>query len=397
MATSSISYILDICIRTITFNKVGGVRIRLNTWIMLVAVCMIAAVSAVTVADRLPSQVPENQKISISTIIDVVGFVSDSTSMSWTIDDSDLPVTTSRLDSGNGTTGFVLTTAEQNALAWAKANTHGLTYETGTGSSGVILGSIQVPDYMLDDLAFPNIDPSDPWWGLTWQAILNRLDTSSYTKGTDTAYGSLHDGRLYPGESIAIITFSDSIRTNGGHLMLNKDVGFDSGNKGKGLNNLESEKVLSYESIDGSFLVGSEEWSLDVAGNYKDTADSIRCVFASGSDNVLPAFCNVVKARSELINFNSGQVSTKGGLRAVAATADVPAGLFYQIAVTPLSNSGSGYAEGTVKTQFAGSIMEARGKNDEPSATNQWSDKSSVSGGIKNFQKTFGYESGFSV
>ena len=104
-----------------------------------------------------------------------------------------------------------------------------------------------------------------------------------------------------------------------------------------------------------------------------------------------------MKAKSELINFNSGQVSTKGSLRAVAATSDVPAGLFYQIAVTPIPGSGSGFAEGTVKTEFAGSIMEARGKSDSPSATNQWSDKTSVSGGIKNFQKTFGYESGVTI
>ena len=155
--------------------------------------------------------------------------------------------------------------------------------------------------------------------------------------------------------------------------------------------------MLTYESIDGSFLIGSEEWSLDVAGNFADTDDSIRCVFASAKSDVLPAFCNVVKAKSELINFNSGQVSTKGGLRAVAASSDVPAALFYQIAVTPVSGSSSGFAEGTVKTSFAGSIMEARGDSDEPSATNQWSDKASVSGGIKNFQKSFGYESGFTL
>ncbi|MCZ2417736.1 MAG: hypothetical protein LC132_09355 [Burkholderiales bacterium] len=266
-----------------------------------VIVFLLILSTGIACADRLPFQVPENQKISISTIIDVIGFVSDKSYLSWTID---------------------------------------------------------------------------------------------YLEGSETTdeFGSIHDGRLYPGESIAIASFSDSIMTNGGHLMLNKDLGFDSQNKGKGLNNLEVEKVLTYESIDGSFLVGSEEWSLDVAGNYAGTDDSIRCVFASARENVIPAFCNVVKARSELINFNSGQVSTKGGLRAVAATGDVPAGLFYQIAVSPIP--GYEFAEGTVKTGFAGSIMEARGKSDIPSVTNQWSDKASVSGGIRNFQKSFGYESG---
>jgi len=95
------------------------------------------------------------------------------------------------------------------------------------------------------------------------------------------------------------------------------------------------------------------------------------------------------------VNINSAQVSTKGAARGVASSGDVPAMLNYQIAVTPDSNSGSGFADGTVKTLFGGSIMEARENYEKPSATNNWKDTASVTGGIKNFQKTFNYESGF--
>ena len=101
-----------------------------------VIVFLLILSTGIACADRLPFQVPENQKISISTIIDVIGFVSDKSYLSWTID---------------------------------------------------------------------------------------------YLEGSETTdeFGSIHDGRLYPGESIAIASFSDSIMTNGGHLMLNKDLGFD--------------------------------------------------------------------------------------------------------------------------------------------------------------------------
>jgi hypothetical protein len=109
-----------------------------------------------------------------------------------------------------------------------------------------------------------------------------------------------------------------------------------------------------------------------------------------------------VKTKSELVNINSAQVSTKGDLRPTSLTA---LGLDYQIAVTPDSNSGSGFADGTVKTTFAGSIMEARMPNDAPAlldtdtihtpaATNSWKDSASVSGGIKNMQKSFTYDTG---
>jgi len=91
-------------------------------------------VSGIAYADRLPSQVPENQKISISTIIDVVGFVSDKSYMSWTIDDSETPVTTKQLNSGTGSTPTVLTDEQVRALAAAKSTIAGLTYSVGAGN-----------------------------------------------------------------------------------------------------------------------------------------------------------------------------------------------------------------------------------------------------------------------
>ncbi len=264
---------------------------------------MITAVlgSGGAVADWLPNQTPENQMISISTVIDVVGFVSDSTQFSWVI-------------------------------------------------------------------ASP---------------------------------GAIPTGMLGTGQSVADLSYHDSTMTNGGHLMLNKNVDFDSQDKSVGMNNLETQKVLTYNGIDGSHLVGEEEYSLSVAGRSRNSDDAIRCVFSQGAGSGLPSFCNIVSAKSSLINVNSAQISSKGGVRAVASSADTPAALNYQIAVTPDSNSGSEYAEGIVKTVFAGSIMEARdttGENwNKTSATNSWKDSSSVTGGIKNFQKSFAYTSGLKI
>lgn len=252
-------------------------------------------------ADWLPNQTPENQMFSITTVIDVVGFVSDSTSMSWV-------------------------------------------------------------------LASP---------------------------------GAIPTGILSPGQSVADVSYRDSTMTNGGHLMMNKRLDFDSGDQTSGTYNLETQKVLTYSGIDGSHLVGEEEYTLSVAGRNTTSDSAIRCVFSQGLGSGLPSFCNIVTAKSSLINVNSAQISSQGGVRAVAENANVPAALNYQIAVTPDTNSGSGYADGIVKTVFAGSIMEARdssGDNwNKTSATNAWKDSSSVSGGIKNFQKSFGYTSGLRV
>lgn len=378
---------------------------------IVLALVALVAVSGFASADRLPQQVPENQIFTIDTLIDVTGAVSEESEMQWTIDSQNAEYSGAIFDTTSGnlisTYGYVLTGIEEVQALQAAANAWAATYGTAASTYlGIIndngtyyLEHLYAPKEVMNDYLPLYYDGEELQWGSeTWASLVSDLliaDDLNYAANDGKVLGSIHDSKLYAGEEIAILTWTDTLRSNGGKLSLNKNIDFDSQNKGKGLSNLEVEKVLTYASTEGAHLVGAEEWTLDVAGNWEKTADSIRCVFASSSSNYFPAFCNVVKAKSELVNINSAQISTKGSARAVAATGDIPAALAYQIAVTPDSNSGSGFADGTVKTLFGGSIMEARGKNQVPSATNNWKDSASVTGGIKNFQKTFTYESGF--
>jgi len=214
--------------------------------------------------------------------------------------------------------------------------------------------------------------------------------------------GAIPTGILGQGQSVSDVTYKDSILTNGGKLAENKNFAFNSKDQANGLFNIDSEKVLTYASTEGSHMVGEEEYTLSVAGNWATGLENIRCVFSQTKNPILPAFCNIVSAKSSLVNVNSAQISTKGQIRAVTKQGDVPAELNYRIAVTPDANSGSGFAEGTVSTTFTGSIQEARdGGPTNPanwnltSAENTWKDHTEVTGGIKNFQKALGYKSGF--
>ncbi|MCA1916840.1 hypothetical protein [Methanospirillum hungatei] len=380
---------------------------------IVLALVALVAVTGFASADRLPQQVPENQIFTIDTLIDVTGAVSQEAEMQWTIDSQNAEFVGAIFDTNSQEqlidAGYSLTTAEYNYLksvAQSWATTYGTSWTTYLNAAQLSDGNwyikkFNVPKEELTTKMEPviNADGTSDWGSMDFAGFLDLmlLDTENYdyVSNEGKVLGNIHDSKLYAGEEIAILTWTDSLRSNGGKLALNMNLDFDSQNKGKGLSNLEVEKVLTYASTEGAHLVGAEEWTLDVAGNWEKTADSIRCVFASSSSSYFPAFCNVVKAKSELVNINSAQISTKGAARAVAATGDIPAMLNYQIAVTPDSNSGSGFADGTVKTLFGGSIMEARGKNQVPSATNNWKDTASVTGGIKNFQKTFAYESGF--
>jgi hypothetical protein len=253
----------------------------------------------------------------------------------------------------------------------------------------------------------PNQTPENQIFSIdTVVDVTGAVDDKSTLSWVIASPGAIPTGILGASQVIADVTYRDAILTNGGKVSENKNFDFNSKNQAKGLYNIESQKVLTYASTEGAHLVGEEEYTLSVAGNFASGADQIRCVFATPSSGYIPAFCNIVSAKSSLVNVNSAQVSSKGQIRAVAKTADIPAELNYQIAVTPDANSGSGFAEGTVKTIFAGSIMEARdaGPNNyasasptwnKTSAENTWKDSTEVTGGIKNLQKAFGYQSGF--
>lgn len=270
-------------------------------WIRIAVVAIMALfLAAIPIgADFLPGAVPENQQISITTLIDSIGFVSTDTTFDWTI------------------------------------------------SSG-ILG--------------------------------------------DRIFG--------PNETMASLLYRDSLMTNGGHLLLSSSVDLDTRNQTKGLYNFKTDKVVTYESIEGSHLVADEYLTMSTGGNYTDSDNIGRCVFASGSSGTAPAFCNTVRARSSLINVNSAQYSTSAKARVVAADGSVPSALSYQVTLTPNPASGLGYAVGTVTTEFSADIMEARGTGaswNRTSVTNTMKDKAKVSGGIIQFSKAFDYQSGLSI
>ena len=77
--------------------------------------------------------------------------------------------------------------------------------------------------------------------------------------------GSIPDGILESGQSISDVTYKDSILTNGGKLAENKNFNFNSQDQSVGLFNIESQKVLTYASTEGSHMIGEEEYTLSIA------------------------------------------------------------------------------------------------------------------------------------
>jgi hypothetical protein len=247
----------------------------------------------------------------------------------------------------------------------------------------------------------PNATPENQVFFIsTLIDVIGMVDDHT-TISWDLSNRHLNQGILGSDEVIGSLVYHDSVMTNGGHLMLNKNVDFDSSNKGRGAYNLESQKVLTYESVEGSHLVADEMLVMNTAGNYSTPDSGISCVFGSSASSMIPAFCTTVSAKSSLININSAQVSTSAKARLASASGSTPAGLSYHIDLTPNPSSGTGYATGTAMTEFTVSSLETRGTGsgewNRTASENTVSDRTHVTGGIIHFSKAFDYGSGISV
>lgn len=276
---------------------------------------LLIMVGGTSVADRLPQGVPENQRISVYTVIDTIGMVMESTTLSW-----------------------------------------------------------QVSDGGLDSLGTPTIN-----------------------------------GRSVKGSSIAYAAYSDFVMTNGGEFSEVKSVVVTTDPQAPGMYNIATEKILTYESVNGSHLMADESYVLDVAGQWSYERDEVKCIFSQGGSSVIPAFCNKATASSKMRGVTSAQVETRGSLTAVGNGVNVPAALNYEISVTPSSKSTSGYADGIFSTVFTVSVMEGRsttatsaqdamdkmkGIYNNLSSTLTGIDTTTVSGGVSAFNKVFSYQSG---
>ena len=71
--------------------------------------------------------------------------------------------------------------------------------------------------------------------------------------------------------SIGYVTYSDVIMSNGGQIAEVKSFSMDTHVMTAGLFNIETAKVLTYPSQNGSHLMGEESYALDVAGNWSET------------------------------------------------------------------------------------------------------------------------------
>ncbi|MCQ8894300.1 MAG: hypothetical protein NQU46_06675 [Methanolinea sp.] len=194
---------------------------------------------------------------------------------------------------------------------------------------------------------------------------------------------------LADGERQYTMSYSQSISGNNGYAEYNAVNALDTANKVANQNNFKSTKQFDYTSFDEAFgqVATSESLLLDGAAVDHDQDNRFLCPFATTTDGVFPAYCNIVEMGS---TFSGVAVSmtTVASERHVANSADVPVAMDYSVGL-----SGQGAASAWIRAH----LQEGRSPIDEEITKGMdlvYSEKTTASGVIASFSKAMSYQSG---
>jgi len=242
-------------------------------------------------------------------------------------------------------------------------------------------------------------DPETQAIGTSTSIITDGLvmesDAASWTL-SNMSINSIYTNPMLGAGQIQYTTAYDSnIVAQAGTTTLVKSLAVDTRNKVIGTSNVKASTALTFaETADGGDVVGSENILVDGAGNNTTASDRLLCPFAAGSDNVIPAYCNIIQAGSKY-DLSVGSVTTGADDRFVGNDATAPVVLNYVINVKPYgTTAGSIPAIGSAMAYVKAHIQEARNNNISKNEDLTYSETSSVQGTITAFNKVIAYQSG---
>ena len=206
-------------------------------------------------------------------------------------------------------------------------------------------------------------------------------------------------GFLSPGSTESNLVYKQDMMSNGGYLALAKDQTFDEGNQNKRGYNVDSASVSTYatDPDKGSKFSTSEQLTLTTTGNWSPVNETIHnALVQSIVGKYIGAFESSYDARSDE-SLTTGQLATIAQGRSTGYEDTVPAGVRYTLGIHPDMSTGLPYAQGSASTNFVVTNREGYQNTSNESATNSFTDSTSVDGLIFKFGKDFEATSGIEV
>lgn len=207
-------------------------------------------------------------------------------------------------------------------------------------------------------------------------------------------------------ETQYVVSYSEDTLADQGVTQYLKQNALDTRNKAANQDNLETDKIVSFDGSSTGMMTSDEDLLVDGAGQFERTNELFLCPFGATKSIVVPPFCNIVQMGSS-VDITEGVLVTSSAERTVAASGDVPVEAEYSI---QLSGAGESAASGRANAYIQSHIMEGNMQlisqfqgspgvffnqfRQGQSVDITYSEETTASGKIAYFRKDLAYESG---
>lgn len=291
---------------------------------------------------------------------------------------------------------FLITSAAADILPQPGFETQGITIETLVSTQGTFRNNADITWKQSSELLDSNL-------------VLVDVFIDPVTEEIVEVWENQPEPPLHPLTEVqARLVYSEDTIAASGKMDYSKSSVIETKEQPDSSNNIEMERLITYDGIDGHHVVSTEDLMLSTVGTPGVPCEGTStCVFPCtkcGCNECYPAFCNFVQAGSE-IDMEIASASSSAKVRNVGGAVEdenwppIPnvdgnVQLQYDIRVDKLSTQPS---VGMVSAYFDSLIMEGGSQcpgHYEPIEIIEVSDRISADGYVSLFDRNINYESG---
>ncbi len=184
---------------------------------------------------------------------------------------------------------------------------------------------------------------------------------------------------LEDGEQVSLVAYSENTMGINGATDYSKNTNINTGNVVNGQENVQTDRIITFDAGDGGRMVSSENVLVQTVANEATTASGC-CPWGSTTNATLPAECETVQAGSKLDVFEVS-ASSSSGVRAIADTPGTTVSLDYSIdahGINQTPGSMENAAIGSATAYVDGKITQGNGT--APGTNMEYHDVTSVDG-----------------
>ena len=327
-----------------------------NGVIGLIAVVVLIVFTGMGSADTGVPAVPETQGFTTSTSSNVIGTVTETDSVVWTLTNDPFVLYSWTNETGIDISGAFSGILPGNIqIAFAQLRAAGGSAVYTIDGSHIYVTQINIPESLLNQVIAGDPNP------ITWAQLI-ALGGSALT-GPVISQNGISAGGLDPYQVQYTASYNDEYIGVSGQQSFTKSMATSTGNTVAGQSNIDANTVIEFIGSDIGRATRAEDLLIDGASQAQNASSLFVCPFSGASPGIVPAFCNIVEAGSTF-DTTLTSTATSADTRFVGTDASIPVVLNYNINSQGITVGNQSFPmTGSVSAYINVHVQEARNES----------------------------------